>query len=106
MRSFRWRAAPASSPFPRGRTGAPGSASPGVLRPFPWRGQGVRGLRVAGELAVLGPVGARHVLDDNVDLVGGRLGDVHHRQGDRRGERALLLDGAALVRLNRDDWDL
>src|SRR6266852_6753710 len=59
-------------------------------------------LLVARQLAVDPPVRLLHVLEDDVDLVGGRLADLHHRVGDRGGDLALLLVGAPCVPLDRD----
>src|SRR5262249_43547778 len=63
---------------------------------------GRAGLGVAGELAVHAPVGLLDVLEDDVHLIGGGLADLDHRVGDRRGDLALLLVGAAGVPLHGD----
>src|SRR5262245_66188981 len=57
-------------------------------------------LLVARELAVVSPVRLLHVLEDDVDLVGGGLADLHHSLGDGLGELVLLLLGAAGVPLH------
>src|SRR5262245_62410405 len=59
-------------------------------------------LLVARELAVVPPVRLLHVLEDDVDLVGGGLADLHHGVGDGLGQLALLLVGAAGVPLTGD----
>src|SRR5437867_13118464 len=56
---------------------------------------------VAREPAVPAPVRLLDVLEDDVDLVGGRLADLHHRLGARRGELPLLVLGASRVPLDR-----
>src|SRR5882762_841353 len=59
---------------------------------------------VARQLAVDAPVRLLDVLEDDLDLVGGRLADLHHRLGDRGGDLSFLLIGASCVPLDRDIW--
>src|SRR5882724_1745661 len=68
----------------------------------PFRRASVAIILVARQLSVDAPVRLLHVLEDDLDLVGGRLADLHHRLGDRGGDLALLLVGAPGVPLNRD----
>src|SRR5207245_8056103 len=65
--------------------------------PLPW-GR----LLVACQLAVDAPVGPLDVLENDLDLIGSRLADLHHRLGDRGGDLSLLLVGASCVPLDRD----
>src|SRR2546430_1420733 len=57
---------------------------------------------VAREPAVPAPVRLLDVLEDDVDLVGGRLADLHHRLRDGGRELPLLVLGASRVPLDRD----
>src|SRR5882724_667842 len=77
----------------------PSSCSARLLRRGP---VGMRRPLVARQLAVDAPVRLLDVLEDDLDLVGGRLADLHHRLGDRGGDLALLLVGAPGVPLDRD----
>src|SRR6266446_9254358 len=77
----------------------PSSCSARLLRRGPI---GMRRPLVARQLAVDAPVRLLDVLEDDLDLVGGRLADLHHRLGDRGGDLALLLVGASCVPLDRD----
>src|SRR3954454_13340149 len=98
-------AAPSAQPCGKGDRGI--GVRPRLRRRHPClKEQWGRGSRsgVAGELAALRPVRARHVLDDDVDLLGRRLGDVDHRLGERDGQVPLLLDAAAFVHLDGHNW--
>src|SRR5436190_16975276 len=57
---------------------------------------------VAGQLAVPTPVRLLDVLEDDVDLVGCGLADLHHRLGDGGRELPLLVLRASRVPLDRD----
>src|SRR5512134_3706044 len=59
-------------------------------------------LLVARQLAVHAPVRPLDVLEHDLHLVGGGLADLDHRLGDRGGDLALLLVGAARVPLDGD----
>src|SRR4029453_15993082 len=63
---------------------------------------GIQALLVARQLAVHAPVRLFDVLEDDLDLVGGGLADLHHRIGDRGGDLSLLLVGASRVPRDRD----
>src|SRR5215467_12468941 len=57
---------------------------------------------VARQLSVHAPVRLLHVLEHDVDLVRGRLADLHHGVGDRGDDLSLLLIGSAGVPLDGD----
>src|SRR5438132_10706821 len=64
-------------------------------------GRGPRRILVAREPAVPAPVRLLDVLEDDVDLVGGGLADLHHRLRDGGRELPLLVLGASRVPLDR-----